>query len=390
MVKFKKLKFRRPKTYYRYHLKMSKEDFKKISHPIAFNIKQEDSFIAFDTTKEGLKKWQDESFFSNLVVIDKTKQIFNNIVKNHIVVLISLFIIIFLFLSSSQFIREITFKNELDYDYDVYMTVVNHIDKVGPFYKLDCTLNEMGNELRTTYPHFAYIGINKVGAKLEIEIIKQNVPIINDQDKPFVGDIYAAYDGYIIGAIVKKGILCVTTSQSVKKGDLLISGNLDYKTNPNMIDKYIHPEGLIIANVATYEKVTVLKTNKETRYSGDNQKYYIVKLFNHYLGNSNQMVDKVGYKSIHSIFNLGSFFTIYQVYSYGMSDITIDYDEKTALAYAISKIKYDFSLDIKSDKEKIISIDLILTNETNNAYEFTFLVKSIRNIGEFHKIKQSS
>ena len=52
---------------------------------------------------------------------------------------------------------------------------------------------------------------------------------------------------------------------------------------------------------------------------------------------------------------------------------------------AKSKIYLDFNLDKKSKKEYIENIELIKKVEDDEAYSFVFLVKSLRNIGDFKK-----
>lgn len=389
MAKWKKLKLIKIKSpfkpFYRFHIIITKDNFLKLIHPQAYNIVRDNDIIECDMNKKGIKQIIDEGI-ETIKVIDHSKNFLHNIVYNHIVILVSLITIFFIFLTSSLFIRDISFKDSSKYDYDVYTTVKHHIKQIGPFNILDCKLNDLGNELRTTYPHFAYIGVLKVGAKIVIEIEKQEVPIISDKDENSFGDIIAMYDGYITGVEVKKGILCVTTSQSVKKGELLISGNLDYKTNPSSNANYVHARGKVIAKVATYEKIKVPKNVLEERYTGNQHKHYVINAFNKSLEIGNNKNLNIGHEVITEIFNLGNIFGIYQVNSYDLSKVTISYDEESALNFAKSKIQYDFSLMISTDEEKILSIDLVMVEENDEYFEFNFLVRAIRDIGTFRKL----
>ncbi len=390
MAKLKKWKLPKYKKKYRFHVRTLKKDFLQIRNPIAYNIIMTDDMVEYDTNVAGIKKLKEESFYNNMEIMDAYKNLLRKIIQNHLVTLISILIIFFIFLSSGFFIRDVTFQNPTNYDYDVYSTVLRHVKQRGPFYVLDCKLNDLGNELRTSFPHFAYIGVIKVGAKIIIEIEKQKIPIIDNEDEILPGNIVAKYDGYITGVEVKKGILCVSTSQSVKKGDLLISGNLDYKTDPTSLKNYIRPSGVIIAQVASYEKIKVPKQQFEQKYSGNQHISYAINLFNHafYLGRKNNII--VGHEIISNIFSLKGVFELYRINSYDVNDVKIYYNEEEALNFAISKIKYDFSLGITTDEEKIVSIDLVLTNDCDDHYEFTFIVKAIRNIGDFQKLSISS
>lgn len=376
---------------YQFKVSTDKKTFLKINHPIAYNVKEQNECITFNTTLKGYTKIKNSlPDDSNIRITNNFKKLFQNIIRNHLVITISLIVIFFIFISSGLFVREISFQNVHDFDYDVYKTVKAHIKKVGLFYTLDCKLNDLGHELRTSYPHFAYIGIQKVGAKLVIEIEKQEVPLIQNKDKNALGDIIASDDGYILGAEVSKGVLCVTTSQVVKKGELLISGNLDYKTNPTSRNHYIHPEGIVLAKVATYEKINVPKVKKEIQYNNQNDIYYAITFFNQTLKVGDEKNFDFGHQSISEIFSFSKFLGIHKVTSYGIGEVVITYNETEALSYAISKIKYDFTLNALDDDERLLSIDLISQNESSDDFNFCFLVKSIKNIGKFQKINLDS
>ena len=194
-------------------------------------------------------------------------------------------------LRKRQIIRNIyRWDNPDYYDYEVYQTVNEQIIKKGPFYELDIDLNDLGRILRTTYQQYAYIGIKKTGAKLIIEIATQEVPDVTKQNDNTPGDIIAKYDAYIEGIEAKKGAVVVMTSQSVKKGSLLISGNVNYKINPSDLTKLVRAEGLILGRVAEYKEYEIKKENYIYDYSSNVKKYYELNLFGRIIKTKNNIL----------------------------------------------------------------------------------------------------
>ena len=58
---------------------------------------------------------------------------------------------------------------------DVYDFVMERTNKVGPYYRLKYSINDLSQDLRTKFMYYAYVGLQKKGAKLYIEIIQQDL-----------------------------------------------------------------------------------------------------------------------------------------------------------------------------------------------------------------------
>ncbi len=261
----------------RYYVEMPYDNFLDAQKIKMHNISRKEDMVTFTTNKKGILALNDLN--ENIKVIDRKQKLIKSLFVIHLPTTISIFLIFVLLLISSKYVREITFDNPDYYDYEVYQTVNEHLIKKGPFYELDIDLNDLGRILRTTYQQYAYIGIKKTGAKLIIEIATQEVPDVTKQNDNTPGDIIAKYDAYIEGIEAKKGAVVVMTSQSVKKGSLLISGNVNYKINPSDLTKLVRAEGLILGRVAEYKEYEIKKENYIYDYSSNVKKYYELNLF---------------------------------------------------------------------------------------------------------------
>lgn len=369
-----------PKNYnFRYIVTLSKYNFIKVGKIKSRNININNENIVFSTNKKGLNKIYEKINIDEIEVIDSKKKLLNLVFIKHLPLTLSLIIMITMFLISGKYVREISFENDSDYNYEIYNTVANHLVKKGLFYELDINLNDLNRNLRNTYQQYAYIGVKKSGSKLIIELTNYNSPIVDNSNNKTFGDIIAKYDSYIVGVESKKGVVLVTTSQSVKKDDILISGNLNYKINPSNLEKLVKPDGIILGEVNEYFNLKVEKEKKTYSYKMV-KKYYEISFFNRFILNKKKENDF--YKK-EDVFNLFNIFSLSKINLYSLVESNIIYDDSDALKYAKSLVYYEFNLSKVSSKEKIKEIDVLKVHEDDYQYEYTFLVKSIRNIGYF-------
>lgn len=345
-----------------------------------YNLETKDNIVSFHTDKKGIKKLQ--ALEVEFEYRDYHKIILHKLVKEHLLAVISLVSIVLMLICSQIFVREIVFADPLEYNYEVYQTVNNHLVKRGPFYVLDTDLNSLGQELRTTYYDYAYIGLIRSGSKIIIEIAKQEVPKVNTDERLGSGDLIAKMDGYITGIEIKKGVTVITINQMVKKGTLLVSGNLLYLTDPTSRTTTLSADGLVLAKTYEYVTIEVPKTTTITGYTGDFKSGIKVTLGGWQLG-QDQGVEGASYLTIKELFRIPHILNIQKITSYQTGDIVITHDQNSAKSYAISKIYYNFSLQKRSVKEVIKEIVLLNSDETVSHHIYYFLVKAIQNIAEF-------
>lgn len=377
-----KLKWEKKAINLRYFVKVKHDDFIKMPLIKMRNVTNNDEFVTFTTNKKGLLQLNEEEI--PYETKDRVKELMLSAFVKHLPITLTLILIFLLLLISSKYVREIKFEDSNDYNYEVYQTVNKHLVRKGLFYELDIDLNSLSRILRTTYQQYAYIGIRKEGAKLVIEVESQDIPNRPSKSDNTPGDIIARYDAYIEGVETRKGTVLVTTSQSVKKGQILISGNVNYKINPSDLTKLVRPDGLVIGWVAEYKTYTINKQNTIYDYSSNLNKYYELNLFGRIIKTKNKK-EYDGYKRKTSIFTLFNTLKLDKVEEYEEVKLNVVYDVANALSYAKSLVHYDFNLEKVSEKEYVESITLIKKEEKEDGYCFVFLVKSLRNIGEFKK-----
>lgn len=371
------------KKFYPYKVTTSKEVLLKYPKFKAFYLTEVNNNIEFYTTKKGILPFINDE---EVEIKNNYNTFFKKVIKKNILLIISLLLIFVLFIISSNYIREISFLNPDTYDYDIYEDVKKHLKKHPIGYTLDVSVNELNHELRKSYPHFTYIGASKLSSKIIIEIVTEKLPKIDLSDTPEKGDIISLFDGYIVGISSKRGIVNVTSSQSVKKGDLLISGNLNFTTNPNDVSNYVHPDGLILGNVVTYEKIKVLKEQKEVVYSGAAKSYFVLSFLDKALKTNKKTFTVVGHSRMDNVFNIGSLLVLKKQTDYEKVEAIITYNEDEAIKYALSKVKYDFLHFRVSNKEYIHYINLMKVEEYDEYFEITFIMKTTRNMGKFQKL----
>lgn len=83
------------------------------------------------------------------------------------------------------------------------------------------------NELLSRIPQLQWIGINTSGCVARISVQEGNLQAEDDRETGGVSAIVASADGVIDRISVLKGTAVCTEGQSVKKGDILISGYTD-------------------------------------------------------------------------------------------------------------------------------------------------------------------
>lgn len=372
---------------YRYLVTLSYDDFLMVNKIKSRNIKIEGEKVKFSTTRHGLNTLKQVLEPDNIIVIDRFKRLISAIFVKHLPVTISLLLIVFLFFISDKYIRDIKFENEETYNYEIYEVVEKHLVKKGIFYTLDISINDLNRTLRNTFQQYAYIGVKKSGSKLIVELSYYEHENLKQDNLKLLGDIVAKYDGYIVGIETKKGVVVVSTSQTVKKGDLLISGNVNYKVNPSDLSKLVRPEGIILGEVIEYYKYSVKKEVVGYEYNSTITKHYELSLFNKII-NFKQISLKDGYQKKTIVLNAFNKIKLTKVESFTKIPTIITYNSEDALKYAKSLIYYNFNLSKINTKEHIEEITCLKLEETDKEYNYVFLVKSIRNIGEFKEYKK--
>ena len=175
--------------------------------------------------------------------------------------------------------------------------------------------------------------------------------------------------------IIFNGTSTLTSSQYVRKGDVLING----------VNSGIHAKGYVMATTYESRTITVFKEVKLEEYSGEVSDYYELVLFgkefNLFKDKNYLLSDKRTVKT----FKIPLVMTLNKIEEYEKDGIIYMYNRNTAIAYAKSVIESDFMKNKVLNDEKIERLEPLIVKETSDSFEITFLVKSLESIGVFSK-----
>lgn len=327
--------------------------------------------------------YSNKKYDSDEVICINRYQIFSKkYLKQHFIGFITMMLVLIILFTSKYFIREIVFENDNYYSKPVYEEVLNHLEKIGPFYIIKDSVNDISSMLRKKFPEYAWIGITRISSKIIIEIDTQDVPIKHIEDLNITGDIVSTKDAVISDIIVSNGIVLVTKNQSVKKGDTLVSGNLNYYNDANSNPILVKSKGIIIGNTITLEKIKVPTKTISLEYSGLVKSKKYLELFGSIIGKTPKTFENYKTKK-QEIFNLFNIIKITNLNYYELVEVITEYDEITAYDYAKTLIKSNLEVNRVSKLEKIESITLVDITKEDDYFIVSMVVKRYQNIGVF-------
>lgn len=356
---------------YRYKVVTTLNNYNQKKY-FGYNIFIENELVTFYQYRINKSMLNDD----DLKIEDRYKITFDYFLKTKIISTISLVLIFLMFFFANFFIRDIRFTNEETYNYYVLEDVKKEVSYIGPFKKMNINLNDLSNQLRQKYYNYAYIGVRKVAGTIYIDIQITDEFESNDNKLNMPCDILSNVDGKVIGFEIQKGIPVVNINQIIKKGDLIITGNINYQTDPSNLSNLIHSEGVVLIEYAQYEKISVLKKYLFEYLDNSVIKNYSIKIFNKEIGNNR--VDDINKKIIkNNIFQLSNKLNVYQntIYTIANKEINIDIDEAKTMSEI--KIYTNFINKKQNDNEKIKYIKYISYYETEEEYVFCYLVKYV-------------
>lgn len=362
----------------KYYVKTSKESFFKNFD----NIKKTNSIRKLKVIDNHVE------FYTNKIIdIEEFENInlFTRIIKKliipNLIFIIGIFLMFGIIITTPYYIREIKYDKNSIKDEAVLEYVNNHLNESLLNQRLSVNLNDLSKKLSIVFSHYAFIGLKKIGSVIYINIeMEDNVPNQIDLNNR-VGDFVSKYDAYIEEVIIEKGQIVSTINNVVKKGDLLVSGNLKYFQNIFDSRYYVSPKGIIIGNVIEFKKIQVNKKVTNYCYNGKTNKYKKYLLFGKILNNHDKKENSVVSEEI--IFKIGEIFKVISVTEYEKERCEFYYDDTNIQEYCHSMIYYEFEKERVSDKEKINSVTLLKINQNKDEYNLLFLINKSINIVVF-------
>lgn len=192
-----------------------------------FNIEYHKDYLLVTIKNEDLKDIRKLNYYSKITLFEhvgKKKHLLNLKANFYNIMLILIFIVLLYFYSNVIISVEIKHENQDIINKVNNLLIENNIKKYT-LVKSNQELNEISDKILEANRDFLdFISITRNGMKyvinIEERIIKQET-----NEEGFC-HIVAKKDGVVDNIIAKKGIIMVEKGMSVKKGDILISGEV--------------------------------------------------------------------------------------------------------------------------------------------------------------------
>ena len=364
---------------YKYYNLCSKDVFLQIVNDLdqssIYNVKYKENLVEF-YSNELIKNNGIESY-------RLLNKFLRKIILPNLIFILTFIIILFIFYTSPNYIREIRYDKGSVQDQIVF----EYVEKRLVNKKLEININDLSKEMIIKCPHYAFIGIVKRGSIIFIKIEMEDTinKIINFEN--LKGDFVSKYKAYIEQIIIERGSVVAQLNTTVKVGELLVSGNLKYLNNPNDQSIYTSPKGIIIGRVIEQKSYKVKKVNTFKSYTGNYVEYKKYYLFNKSLNKQSYINEKLNYLRKETILNIFNLFKVIKEIEYIKEDLTFVYDLYSVEEYTKSLVYYELEKDRISEYEKINSIKKIAIVESDDYYEVLYLVDKSVNIVNFKQIE---
>ena len=352
-----------------YQVTLDYDDYFKCSNSIkAEKIEILGDSILFYTDEESLKYLNDNNICYMVHEDKKTKK--KKMTLHFGGVVFGLIFVAFLLIMNFYRVSEIKFSGIYPINDAIGKMIEDGYKSILVFDFHSNNYEDLSHKVRMAFKEYEWISIAKNGSIIEV-----NIEPTKTQEYPNVlipeGNIVAKKDGVVSQFIAFDGKLLVEDNMYVKAGDILIEG------------KVLGARGYVLAY--TYEEIMIKvpKSLNSKEFTGKSNKYYEVEIFNRafpFLKESN-FVDKEIVSS--HIFTIPYLLRINKIVEYEKDDIIYVYDKDEAVEYAKSMVEASFENAKILPEEKIVLQEVLLTNENEDFFQITLMVKKEESIGEF-------
>lgn len=190
-------------------------------------------------------------------------------------------IFILLMLINSLFIWNISVDGNYSYSERQIISFVhkNKITEGSTKVKIDC--DKLEKEIRKKFDDISWVCAEIKGTNLIVHVKENYITDISvTEDKPY--DIVANHDAVIESILVRSGKAMVKAGDSVKKGDILISGMVDVldESGTKIFSKFYNSDGDIIGKTV-YDYKDVEKINYTKKITKNKKTIYLPSILNY-------------------------------------------------------------------------------------------------------------
>lgn len=290
------------------------------------------------------------------------------------------FLIIIYMLSSFIWFVEVRGLEEMDEV--VLLEQLGHLGLKPGVWKGSLDKDDVAHRLTVRLPEIAWTGITIYGTKAVVDVVENTLPPEDMETAP--GNIVATRAGIVEDVLVLSGVAMVTEGQTVKEGDLLISGTISSES-----DELLRSKGRIMARtwyeayyeVAIYQSI-VYRTGQvvELKY---------VQVFD-------RLISLTPYREIpfskYQREEMRSEIPFWRNLNFPVEVITLRYYETGIIVNKISttaardKAENEAKAAILNEiplHAKIVDVNATIIQNTNQVVGIRVVVEVIQDIGEF-------
>lgn len=355
-----------------YSIRMNKAVFFKHSDRIVAScVKVIDGHVYFKTDNV-TKKYLDDNKIKYSLSDSQLSKIKKRIYQN-LVLILSVFVFTMILYINTLRVSRICFNG----DYKINGQIENKIkDEYSHFLFWDfisVDFEELSKRLRVSFSDYEWISAYKDGSTIYV-VINNNETVVNEIQ---YGDIVAKKDAIVKNYKAFNGQAQIKENQYVKKGDVLISGNIE--------GGYTEARGVVFGETFEERKVVIDKEKITQTETGNSYSYNLFSLFkkNFSIGKKDKYESYYSKKTLK--FNLFNFFKIYKIEELQICDIINTYTFEDAIDLAKKQIMEEFDAAKHYEYEQISRIELLNHSETDDSYILKFLLKKVESIGEFKR-----
>jgi len=298
---------------------------------------------------------------------------------------ISLGVIIIAMIVVSNFIWnvEITGIDDENVKHEILEFMKNEGVDIGK-YKNNLDLQSLINKIRIERNDIAWVGMKISGTNLIIDVVKadEKPEIIDEND---YCNIVAAKDGVISKIQAQNGTPVVVEGDTVKKGDILIKGEIEGKYTDN---RFVHSEGDVIAKVWYTETEKVYYNQIIANQTGNTEKKYSININNFQINLFKTLSNFENYDTIRKIKKLKLTSNFYLPFEFVINENfekicnQISYTEEEAKELGIQSAKNRLNEQVS---QEILNI-YINSNSTDEYIEVEVIYEVLESIGTKEKI----
>lgn len=361
-----------------YQIKMKSSDFFKVYNKLKiYNMEIENDQVIFKVDIKNYKMLKTYKYDFEIIE-SSNKKIKSLFKKNKLLLLGVVFSMSILYIDSYR-VSGIVFNSETPINAEIEEYIKSFNRKLTIFDYSNIDFIKLSNELRQKYANYPYINVYKQNDIIKVEIYDYNDKINIENYYTSIGNIVAKKESVVDVFYVYNGSLNVYKNKYVKKGDVLISSNI----NNNL---YVSAKGLILGY--TYEKISIKVPKEEKIYidSGLYDEYINISFlsFNFNINKHNQYINID--RKINEVFNLFGIFFIKKIVDIEKNDIIKTYSKEEAIELANKQIDDDFIQNKTSSFERIIDRCLYQVIDNDHYYTIEIILKKYESIGVFVEI----